>query len=333
MSTLVFNALLGFIVALDAVRFIDAHRNEIDRELVANRLYTPKVVNPIPYLDSQGKIKPEYTEEALPGKFFWGDVDGINYLSPIRNQHIPVYCGSCWAHGATSVMTDRWTIEHKAATKFPGPTLLSVQNVIDCGDAGSCFGGWDGLVYAYAEEKGIPSETCNAYRARNENCSQLHECYTCWPGSSEGCAPVKTYERLYATEHGRVSGREMIKAEVFARGPVSCEIDATEGLDAYKEGIYREYKPSAQTNHIVSIVGWGHVEETDEEYWIVRNSWGREYGLHGYFHIVTSRHGNLNYTLSIEESCGWVSGLEWVTTEVANQDPLQQAQYQPIVIQ
>lgn len=124
--------------------------NEIDRDL-ANRLYAEKVVNPIPYLAASNRLLPEFTEDNLPKRFFWGDVDGINHLSPVRNQHIPVYCGSCWAHGATSAMTDRWTIEHKAATKFPGPTLLSVQNVIDCGDAGSCFGGWDGLVYAYAE--------------------------------------------------------------------------------------------------------------------------------------------------------------------------------------
>lgn len=126
-----------------------------------------------------------------------------------------------------------------------------------------------------------------------------------------GCEPVKTYERMYAREHGRVSGRKMIKAEVFSRGPVSCEIDATEGLDAYTGGIYKEFKPSAQTNHIVSIVGWNVDKETGEEYWIVRNSWGREYGLHGYFHIVTSKHGNDDYNLSIEKSCGWVSGLFW----------------------
>ncbi len=50
------------------------------------------------------------------------------------------------------------------------------------------------------------------------------------------------------------------------------------------------------------------------------DSWGREYGLHGYFHIVTSRHGNDDYNLSIEKSCGWVSGLEWRTTEVTAGD-------------
>jgi hypothetical protein len=26
---------------------------------------------------------------ALPASFFWGDVDGVNYLTETRNQHIP----------------------------------------------------------------------------------------------------------------------------------------------------------------------------------------------------------------------------------------------------
>lgn len=266
--------------------------------------YQEKIVGARPYVE---------TEEDLPEEFFWGNVSGgRNLLSPIRNQHVPVYCGSCWAHAATSSLIDRYNIQTDG--DWPGPQLLSVQNVIDCGEAGSCQGGWDSGVYKYAELYGIPSESCNPYMAVNQECSQRHQCYTCWPGSTPdaNCKSLNDYKRLTVVSHGRVGGIKDMKAEIYKRGPISCEIDATGGLDAYTGGIYAEYKPDASSNHLVSVVGWGR--EYGTEYWIVRNSWGFEYGENGYFRIVTSNAfdgtGN-DFNLGIENSCGWAIPGGW----------------------
>merc|ERR1719424_393993 len=38
--------------------------------------------------------------QAYPTDFTWCNKDGIDYCTISLNQHIPQYCGSCWAHGA-----------------------------------------------------------------------------------------------------------------------------------------------------------------------------------------------------------------------------------------
>jgi len=86
--------------------------------------------------------------------------------------------------------------------------------------------------------------------------------------------------------------------EIFARGPISCGIDAGPILK-YTGGIVD--LPGDGVDHVISVVGWGKDAEKGE-YWIVRNSWGEFWGEMGYVRVAKG-----NNALKLEEQCSWAA--------------------------
>nr|CCA15230.1 cathepsinlike cysteine protease putative [Albugo laibachii Nc14] len=252
-----------------------------------------KVLSPLPH----ETIK----VEELPKAWDWRNVNGVSFVTWDKNQHIPHYCGSCWAQGTTSALSDRIMILRNAT--WP-EIALSPQVLINCHGGGSCAGGNPGLVYEYAHRHGIPDQTCQAYQAQNLNCNEFAICETCWSTNTSftpgRCEAIKKFKKYYVSEYGKVSGVDRMKAEIFKRGPIGCGIHATKNFVAYTGGIYSESVIWPIPNHEISVAGWGFDEDTQTEYWIGRNSWGTYWGEHGWFRIKM-HHSNLG----IESDCDW----------------------------
>jgi cathepsin X len=80
--------------------------------------------NPLPYT----YVSPH----ELPDAFSWGNTNngGRSYLTKSLNQHIPQYCGSCWAHSALSSLADRIQIARSDHTTTGDEINLSVQYLV-----------------------------------------------------------------------------------------------------------------------------------------------------------------------------------------------------------
>jgi len=209
----------------------------------------------------------------LPDQWIWNDVGGINYLTQVRNQHVPLYCGSCWAHAATSSLSDRIKLARKAA--WPDINL-SPQVIISCEDKDlGCHGGEPYNAYEWIHNNYITDETCSIYRAQGldngQVCSAMNLCRDCAP--SEACHVPDSYFTYGVEEFGEVIGEENMMDEIFQRGPISCGVAVPESLEEYTSGVYCDDTGDLNIVHDISVVGYGVTDE-GEKYWTVRNSWG-----------------------------------------------------------
>lgn len=266
-----------------------------------------------------------FSVAPLPDNFSWCNKDGKNYCSASRNQHIPQYCGSCWAFGSTSALADRIKIARNAQ----GPEItLSIQHLLNCGGVGSCHGGSiDGpyqwlLSLSKKTKSGISYETSNPYVACTPDstegfckyvdtkCKPINIARTCGSFSQEGgpCTGLSSYPNATIVDYGSISGFDAMRKEIFARGPIACGIDAMPLLN-YEGGIQKEI--GDEIDHVVSVVGWG-TDPQEGFYWIVRNSWGEYWGEMGYVRVAKG-------ALHLEEQCSWAVPGTFTAPEFNNQ--------------
>ena len=193
-------------------------------------------------------------------------------VTPVKDQQ---RCNSCWAFSTTGVLESQHFLKTKILVS------LSEQNLMDCAggpnnDVGcKPFSKYTACNYI-RDNRGIDTEESYPYEAATDSCR--------FSAKSVG-ATVTGYVKIPQNETA------LLKA-VTTIGPISVSIDASNTtFHHYNGGVY--YNPVCSTtnlDHAVLVVGYGTLNGQD--YWLVKNSWGADWGMDGYIMMARNKNNN-----------------------------------------
>ncbi|XP_066980953.1 cathepsin B-like [Macrobrachium rosenbergii] len=217
-------------------------------------------------------------------------------ISEIRDQGS---CGSCWAVGAVSVMSDRECI-HNNDTDFRYSDEDLVSCCWTCGMG--CNGGWLKPSFNYWINQGIvsggrfnSSQGCKPYsfyecehhsegeRPPCEDILPTPDCTAeCIPEYGLGYEEDKRFGSYVYTFDRQ---EQDMQYDIMTNGPVEASFNVYNDFLSYKSGVYKHTSGILPLGgHAIRIIGWG--VEGDEPYWLVANSWNYDWGDNGLFKIL-----------------------------------------------
>ena len=199
---------------------------------------------------------------TLPTSVDWRTQGAV---TPVKDQG---QCGSCWAFSTTGAVEGIWQI------KGHGLVSLSEQQLVDCsGSYGNygCDGGLMDNAFQYIVANGITTESNYPYVANDQNCNDA--------AASQKAATLTGYQDVSP------SSPNSLMAAV-AQQPTSVAVEADQSAWQMYNGGTVTSRCGTSLDHGVLAVGYNN--GASPPYWIVKNSWGTDWGLGGFIQIGIS---------------------------------------------
>lgn len=206
-----------------------------------------------------------------PPVFDWRDK---NVVGPVKNQG---QCDVCYAFASVAALESAWAVETGQLYS------LSEMQIVDCGMSfgnGDCKGknatGGDAIsAFKYVVSVGgIASEDEYPYHTYDHK--------KCSYNSSLAVASFKGYSKV------EPSGSESALRKALLNRPIAINFDAThKDFNFYKTGVYNNSHCKhigSELDHMMLLVGYNAT--SNPPYYIVKNSWGVEWGYKGFMHVL-----------------------------------------------
>ncbi|CAK1541262.1 unnamed protein product [Leptosia nina] len=226
-------------------------------------------------INNSSFVRKPINDGTAPAYFDWREG---GFVSPVKDQQS---CGACWAFSAVG------SIESHVAIYWKLRVILSEQFLIDCEKEQTGCGNTT-ILKIFAQ---IVSDIGGVLQDK-DYFPYSNRAYACrWNRDYQKLVPVIGYKRIH--------GEDQMVDYLYKNGPLSAAINSAS---------MRHYNPRGQVvideptdalcspkklDHAVVIVGYNEYVDPNTSirtpYWIIKNSWGDQWGDHGFYYLVRGR--------------------------------------------
>jgi C1A family cysteine protease len=247
------------------------HAGWIARETSVSNLSPSETKNLFGSLDIP-EVSENFEDRSLLGNdaLDWRNMNGTNWLGPVMNQG---NCGSCVAFATVATFEAQFRITAGLPWLVPN---FSTQQLFSCG-GGACNYGWTpGAAASFLKSGGIVDAACSPYRSGSSSEDVACKEITC------NNRKERTYKIAdYNTPSSIFSGSSAKVKAALKKGPLVTTMKVYDDFTSYGGGIYKSVSNKVEGGHAISIIGYND----QERYWIIRNSWGPDWGEGGFARI------------------------------------------------
>lgn len=206
----------------------------------------------------------------VPSSFDWRSRGAV---TKVQNQES---CGCCYAFAALGAIESIFFLKHGNLID------LSVQEIVDCASekyhTWGCDGGFVFHVFDYVKDnREVSLASDYPYESTRRHCRL---------GDTS-----KVQVDLVGFVETPWGDEELLKKIIAHIGPVTVSLDINhESFMRYSTGIYNEPDCTHLTNHALLLIGYG--SEGDQDFWIVKNSFGEAWGERGFMRLLRHFHNH-----------------------------------------